>query len=151
MVPGQYCSTGDTVQGDQIVNPNAFTLIGYHLGTYDPNMAPRGACHGPKLVSTDLSVDKNWRVKERLTVQFRFDAFDLLNHANFRADQGILNTNSSAFQKVNCGEAVNGLYAPCSATNNVVSAQLYTNNFGRSTGLVGNAGRQFQYGLHVEF
>ena len=74
--------------GDQVINPNAVTLLGYHLGTFDANTAPRGYCHGPRLVNTDLSLDKNWKVKERLTVQFRLDAFDLFNHANFRADQG---------------------------------------------------------------
>ena len=78
------------------------------------------------------------------------------NHANFRADQGNFTTAAT----VNCGAgttSVNSagnavtLYSPCSQTNNVVTAQTPGNNFGRSTGLVGNAGRQFQYGLHVEF
>ena len=151
---GQGCS--GNIKGDQVINPYATTLIGYHLGTLDPNTAPRGFCHGPRLVSTDLSVDKNWKATERVTIQFRIDAFDLLNHANFRADQG--NFNSAA--SVNCGGTfpivdANGVartaYAPCSATNNIVTSQTPGTNFGKSTGLVGNAGRQLQYGLHVEF
>ena len=142
--------------GDQIINPYATTLVGYHLGTFDSNTAPRGFCHGPKLVSTDFSVDKNWKATERVTIQFRLDAFDLLNHANFRADQG----NFTTAANVNCGAALpiidssgnaRTAYAPCSATNNVVSIQTPGTNFGKSTGLVGNAGRQLQYGLHVEF
>ncbi len=157
LATGQSCS--GTSKGNQIFSPTAFTAIGYHLGTFDPNVAPRGACRGPRLINTDLSLDKNWKVRERLNVQFRFDAFDLLNHANFRADQG----NFGAIQNVNCGPGVptsvvqnGGLvtltkYAPCSATNNVVSAQTYNPGFGQSTGLVGNAQRQFQYGLHLEF
>lgn len=154
---GNACNNGGGVRGNQIISPNAFTLIGYHLGTYDSGTAPRGACHGPRLINTDLSVDKNWKVHERLTVQFRFDAFDLFNHANFRPDQGSF----TAINNVNCGGLVGpGLrgdgttgqyYAPCSAANNVVSSQTRNGNFGQSTGLVGNAQRQFQYGLHVEF
>lgn len=148
-------SCSASIKGDQVINPNAVTLIGYHLGTLEPNTAPRGYCQGPRLVSTDFSVDKNWKAGERVTVQFRLDAFDLFNHANFRADQGNFNVAAN----VNCGAGLpfntNGTittrYAPCSATNNVVSTFTPGQNFGKSTGLVGNAGRQLQYGLHVEF
>ena len=151
---GQGCSSSQS--GDQIINPNAVTLLGYHLGTLDANTAPRGYCHGPRLVSTDLSLDKNWKVRDRVTIQFRMDAFDLLNHANFRPDQGSF----SVAANVNCGSSFRGpnssgalgtVYAPCSATNNVVTSTTPGQNFGKSTGLVGNAGRQLQYGLHVEF
>ena len=31
----------------------------------------------------DLSVSKNWKFKERLTAQFRAEAFNLTNHPNF--------------------------------------------------------------------
>ncbi len=147
LATGQSCNSGSAIKGNQIINPNAFTLIGYHIGTIEPNTAPRGTCHGPRLINTDLSIDKNWRVKERVTIQFRFDAFDLLNHANFRADQG----NFSPIANVNCGASFNGLFNPCSPTNNVITSQTYNVGFGESTGLVGNAERQFQYGLHIEF
>ena len=145
--PTAGCQSGSGSDRSQIINPNSFTLVGYHIGTIEPNTAPRGACHGPKLINTDFSVDKNWRVKERFTVQFRFDAFDLLNHANFRADQG----NFSVASNVNCGPSLNGLFNPCSPTNNVISSETPGSNFGHSTGIVGNAERQFQYGLHIEF
>ncbi len=145
--PGQTCtSTG--VSGNQVFSPTAFTLIGYHLGTYEPATSPRGYCHGPKLINTDFSIDKNWRVRERATVQFRFNAFDLLNHANFRGDQ----INNSAINNYNCGAAgANGLYQPCTASNNVITSQTRNLQFGQATGLVGNAQRQFQYELHVNF
>lgn len=151
----QGCSSGG-IKGDQVINPNATTLIGYHLGTIDPGTAPRGYCHGPHLINTDLSIDKNWKVRERFTVQLRIDAFDALNHANFRADQG----NFTTAANVNCGASVQNpladggsrtAFSPCSATNNIVTSQTPGQNFGKSTSTVGNAGRQLQYGLHVEF
>ena len=145
--PTAGCQSGSSSDRSQIINPNSFTLVGYHIGTIEPNTAPRGACHGPRLINTDFSIDKNWRVKERFTVQFRFDAFDLLNHANFRADQG----NFGLVTNVNCGPALNGLYNPCSPSNNVISTETPGSNFGHSTAVVGNAERQFQYGLHIEF
>jgi hypothetical protein len=81
-------------------------------------------------------------VGERVTIQFRLDAFDLFNHANFRADQ-VNSTNP--ITGVSCGNT------PCSVTNNLVTSETRNATFGQSTGLVGNAQRQLQYGLHVEF
>ena len=67
----------------------------------------------------------------------------MFNHPNFRND----NIATQAFNSVNCGaQLADGHYNPCSLTNNVISAQTTTNNFGQSTGQVGNAGRQIQYG-----
>ncbi|GAC1421164.1 MAG: hypothetical protein NVSMB62_15850 [Acidobacteriaceae bacterium] len=139
--PNQPCNGKGNLR-DQIINPQAFTLVGYHLGTEDPRTAPRGSCSGPRLVNTDLSLDKNWRVHERVTIQFRLDAFDAFNHANFRQDNGF---NGTAINTISCGTTA------CSPVNNVVTSETRNGNFGRSTSLVGNAGRQFQYGLHVEF
>ncbi len=68
----------------QVLNPNAVTLVGYQIGTIPSNLEPMGYCHGPGLVNTDFSIDKNWRVwGERMRIQFRFDIFNLFNHANF--------------------------------------------------------------------
>ena len=154
ITPGQTC-TSNGISGEQVVNPNAFTLVGYVIGNYSTATEPKGYCHGPKLINTDLSLDKNWQVRERFNIKFRFDAFDLLNHANFRADQG----NFTVAQNVNCGQSfqenVNGTlqtrYNACSPTNNVISTFTPGQNFGKSTGLVGNAQRQFLYSLHLDF
>ena len=154
ITPGQTC-TNTGINGSQIINPNAFTLVGYVIGNYSTATEPRGYCRGPKLINTDLSLDKNWQVRERINIKFRFDAFDLLNHANFRADQG----NFTVASNVNCGQSfsenVNGTiatrYNACSPTNNVISAFTPGQNFGQSTGLVGNAERQFLYSLHIDF
>ncbi len=155
ITPGQSCNTSPAINGNQFLNPNALTLVGYHLGTYDPATAPRGYCGGPKLINTDLSVDKNWKLTERAKLQFRFDAFDLINHANFRGDQ----SNLTAINNFNCGQGITEnqdgnpivRYNACSPTNNVVTTQTRNATFGQSTGLVGNAQRQFQYTLRVDF
>ncbi len=134
--------------GQQIINPNAFTLIGYQLGTIPTNMAPRGYVGGPNFFNTDFSVDKNWKVREMATVQFRLDFFDLFNHANFNPNNGTF----SPFQSVNCGAADGtGHYQPCSTTNNIVGAETPTSGFGASSATIGNASRQIQYTLHVNF
>ena len=128
-------------KGAQIVNPAAFTLIGYQIGTIPTNTAPRGYVGGPDFNNTDFSVDKNWRVHELATVQFRLDFFDLFNHANFNPSSGQF----SPFQTVSCGNA------PCSPTNNIITAQTYNSGFGASTATIGNASRQIQYTLHINF
>jgi hypothetical protein len=104
-------------------------------------------------LNTDLSIDKNFKLTERVRMQFRLDLFNLLNHANFRGDQtnGLAGA-STTFATVNCGVAnVAGMYVPCSPTNNVISHQTLTNGFGQATSVVGNAGRELQYGLHFTF
>jgi hypothetical protein len=144
VVPGQSC---DIRQGNVLLNQNAFTLVGYQIGTIPANTEPWGYCRGSSLLDTDLSIDKNFKLTERFRLQFRLDLFDAFNHPNFRNDQ----INQTPFVKVNCGAAVGGLYAPCSPTNNIITNQTTNTQFGQSTGQVGNAGRQIQYGLHLTF
>ncbi|RZU39924.1 TonB-dependent receptor [Edaphobacter modestus] len=152
-------ATGQSCVSDRhdntIINPGAFTLIGYALGTIPNSMAPRGVCGGPNFNNTDFSLDKNWAVwHERATIKFNLDFFNLFNHPNF--NPGSL-SQGSPFSAINCGsqigtDATTGhkLYTPCSATNNIVSAQDAQSGFGTSSGIIGNA-RQIQYGLHVNF
>jgi hypothetical protein len=39
--------------------------------------------YAPGLVNFDMALQKQFTVKERLRLQFRFDAFNGFNHANF--------------------------------------------------------------------
>jgi len=153
LATGQSCVSGR--HGNTIMNPGAFTLIGYALGTIPNNMARRGICGGPNFNNTDLSLDKNWPLfHEKVTIKFSLDFFNLFNHPNFDPSQL---SQTSPIAAVNCGSVIgadettgHALYAPCSATNNIVSAQDLQPGFGTSSGLIGNA-RQIQYGLHVNF
>jgi hypothetical protein len=43
----------------------------------------RNIFRGPGLKDWDLSVVKNWKVGERLGIQFRAEMFNIINHPNF--------------------------------------------------------------------
>ena len=166
-VPGTSCNSG--VSGNQIFNPNAFTLIGFNIGTIGD--APRGACHGPHYVNGDIGIYKNWRFKERYGLRFSMDFFNAFNHSNFDATfiQGTGGNNGSGtFYNgggVYCGPGtpvvVAGTpktqYEPCSPTNNVISAYGVTNkgiggaNPGFGSTIVTKPNRELQYGLKFTF
>jgi hypothetical protein len=65
-------------------DPNAFMLP--TVGTF--GNVGRGVLRGPGLATWDLSLLKNTRLSERFMLQFRAEAFNLLNRANF----GVPNT-----------------------------------------------------------
>jgi hypothetical protein len=48
----------------------------------------RNALIGPGLLSLDSSLIKNTRLSERLNMQFRIEAFNVINHTNFSAPLG---------------------------------------------------------------
>jgi hypothetical protein len=73
--------TGPVVLGNpgQWFNPNAFILP--TPGTYG-NLG-RSVYLGPGLEETDISVMKTTAIRESVSLQFRAEFFNLLNHANF--------------------------------------------------------------------
>ena len=50
------------------------------LGTYG-NLSP-GSIHGPGLFDIDMALSRIFRVKERVSLEFRAEAFNLMNHVN---------------------------------------------------------------------
>jgi hypothetical protein len=145
VVSGVGCNSGES--GKQILNPAAFTLVGYALGTVGD--APHGYCSGPTYRNADVQLAKNWIFKEKYRIKFSMDFFNVLNHANFFGGQnGNLNYNFSGNNLV-CG-GVN----PCSATNNIVTGQTGSPNgpgsgFGQATSV--HPGRELQYTLKFSF
>ena len=67
---------------DQWLNPKAFTWSGYRLGTFG-NSGP-GQCPGPPVSNVDFSIVKNWKMTERMKLQFRAEMFNVFNHPQFR-------------------------------------------------------------------
>jgi hypothetical protein len=163
--PGESCGKGSS--GAQIDNPNAFTLIGYQIGTI--GNAARGICQGPHYVNADLGLYKNFHFKERFNIRFSMDFFNAFNHTNFDANSiGGVGNQAGFFYNgsgVYCGPSVSALdpssntikqqFEPCSPSNNVITA------YGSGTGNGANAvwgratatkpARELQYGLKFTF
>jgi hypothetical protein len=161
IVPGAGCNSN--VHGQQIVNPAAFTLNGFVIGqTLQSTLEPRGYCFGPAYKNADLAIYKNFKVRERVGLQFRLDMFNAFNHVNYRGNASgatAINTEIGASNGLQgfCTQAAfaagpggiqnNG----CSATNNTIIASQFAKNstFGQATAAL--TPRQIQYGLRITF
>jgi hypothetical protein len=69
--------------------------------------ATRGIFRGPNYRNLDLSITKNWKFRERLTAQFRAEAFNVLNHPAFfdiyaSGKRGSDNTNVTSGAQFGC-------------------------------------------------
>lgn len=73
--------------------PVGTTPAGDHFGNLGRNVFT-----GPKFVNADLSLVKNTKLSERMNLQFRTEAFDVLNHPNFGNPN--LNAQNSSFGKI---------------------------------------------------
>src|SRR5262249_3197663 len=71
---------GCYVQGAGILTPPAFGTVGD---------ATRGIFTGPPLYNVDFSLQKDWKLKERYTVQFRGEFFNIFNHPNLALPSSI--------------------------------------------------------------
>jgi hypothetical protein len=88
LVSGQPCHPSGA-EPEQILNPAAFTLNGFQLGTI--GNLPRGYCEGPGYFQTDLAFYKNINTGSRLKFQLRFEIFNVFNNTNF-SSQNIVRT-----------------------------------------------------------
>jgi len=138
-VTGTSCNAGEN--GKQILNPAAFTFVGYVLGTV--GNAPRGYCVGPANRNVDVQLAKNWTFKEKYRVKFSMDFFNLFNHANFFGNQ----LEGTGFNGGNLQCGANA----CGPTNNVVTGQTGSPNanFGQASAV--HPGRELQYTLRFSF
>jgi hypothetical protein len=147
-VAGVSCNSGSGVGAYQVINPAAFTLVGYTIGSLPSDLEGRGDCSGPDLVNFDMQFAKNWTVKEKFRIKLQFDFFNIFNHPNFTGNGFASNY---AGQNLYCGGATPTSGTPCSPTNNVVTSQTAgtIGNFGQATQVL--PPRQIQYGLHFSF
>jgi hypothetical protein len=79
VVPGRSASSAITGNPNGYIDPTAFQL--QPAGFYG-NLG-RDTLIGPGLRDFDFSVLKRTAITERLKTEFRFEAFNLLNHTNF--------------------------------------------------------------------
>jgi hypothetical protein len=75
---------------------NAALFSNNTLGT--PGTASRRYFHGPGMENFDMAILKNLRLTESKSVQFRMEAFNVFNHAQFFGPQSVDgNISSSTF------------------------------------------------------
>jgi hypothetical protein len=136
----------------QWYNPAAFTLNNYQLGTFGNTSV--GACTGPGIANTDFSMYKNFKITERVILQFRMEFYNFFNTPQFRADQ--IN-NQLASQAAACTSPLvvnprcTGVPLNTTTWNFAQDGQA---NFGQagSSGTPGDRGpREIQYALKLNF
>jgi hypothetical protein len=143
LLTGVGCNAGE--KANQILNPGAFMLKGYVLGTVPSGIERRGYCHGAPTTDWDGQVAKNWQIEEKYRVKFSLDFFDLLNHPNF-SSSGLEGAGWNP-SSLNCGSTA------CSASNpTVTSPGAVASGFGQTQSLQSGKGfREVQYGLKFSF
>ena len=77
--PGFNPRNAVTGNPNQYFNPNAFVLA--PPGQY--GTVGRNVLIGPRLFTFDISLVKSIKIGERASIQFRAEAFNILNHVNF--------------------------------------------------------------------
>jgi hypothetical protein len=136
MVPGVSCQANDSSTPEQILNPAAFTLQDFQLGTIGNEK--RGQCRGPGLFQTDLAFYKTLRASSKAQVQLRFEIFNVFNNTNFLGTTtgGIVNT-----------MGLSGV--TLDPTQTKITSYTTAGNFGQATRT--REARQAQFGLKVLF
>jgi hypothetical protein len=66
---------------DRWFDASAFLLV--PTGAYRFGNSGRDILDGPGSMAINLSFSRNFKVRERSNLQFRWETFNVLNHANF--------------------------------------------------------------------
>jgi len=106
IVPGQpFWISNPTAPGGKSLNPSAFSKPStIRQGTEGRNDIP-----GFGLTQVDLSVGRKLLFSERLNLQFRADAFNVLNHPNFTNPVGDIDVNTSLHSRQMLNQGLGGL------------------------------------------
>ncbi len=123
--------------GLQVINPSAYTLVGYQLGN-SAQQADRSLCDGPDFFQTDLSIYKNFPFQDRFNVQLRFEIFNLFNTNNLIANS--INMGYNPFVTLD---------APRDQATTIVSEEGLASNFGEAA--TARIARQIQMGVKFSF
>jgi len=71
------CNPASNLGSHQYINPSCFAIPSAP-GVNGPTIMP--AIYGPAFFNSNLSLFKNFKIKERKSLQFRAEAFNFLNH-----------------------------------------------------------------------
>jgi hypothetical protein len=117
-------SAADLAAGNNLCNAGSVTGGFTCPGLDQIGSIRRESAFGPNLFNSDMSLLKNVSIYEKVTAQFRFDAFNAFNHINLSTPNGAIDQSSS-------GAITSGPYPT-------------------STGGTTNP-RQLQFTLHLQF
>jgi hypothetical protein len=104
----------------------------------------------------DLGVDKNFKITEHVTAQFRMEFFNLFNHPLYVAND-VINNAKVNFNAPVFGDASGNVVTPDSngilvgATQILSATPAPSSNYGRTTNVRENGFRQIQYALKIIF
>jgi hypothetical protein len=125
-----------------------FTVNGFQLGTI--GTAGVGICSGPPSRDVDMGVDKNFKITERIKMQFRMEFFNLFNHPQYVAND-VINNARINFNNPIFGDA-NGNVVPLTSATQILSATPAPgSNYGKTQNVRENGFRQIQYALKIIF
>jgi hypothetical protein len=102
VVKGQGLYSGGHTQ-KQWLNPAAFTtppIATADSATIASLGGQGGQARGPRYINLDASVFKNFRFNEETRLQFRAEAFNLANHAQFDNPTNLNYTSASNFSQI---------------------------------------------------
>jgi len=135
LVPGVNCLANDSNNPEVWLNPQAFTLVGYQLGTN--GNAGRGICDGPGIFQVDAALYKTINLGGKVRAQLRFEVFNVLNRAMFYNVNNVMNVQNPTFDT---GSA---------RTANTITGYTLPGSFG--TASTARDPRQAQIGLKLMF
>ena len=75
--PIETCNPTANLAKNQYINPNCFALP-TRIGQNGPSVIP--PIYGPAYFNSDLGMFKNFNITESKKLQFRFNAYNFLNH-----------------------------------------------------------------------
>ena len=122
---------------EQILNPAAWTLAGFQLGTF--GNSGRGICEGPNFAQMDASLYKNIKFGPRVKAQLRFEVFNVFNRVNF-ISVGLNTSLNPTSATLDTGRA---------ATATKIIAFTPSGSFGQATAT--RDPRQAQFGIKLMF
>jgi hypothetical protein len=147
VVAGQSCYANSS-DPTQWLNPNAWTLNGYVLGTN--GNTGRYTCNGPGFFQMDASIYKNFKLTSsgRVKLQVRFEVFNLFNTTNLLGNSITAGGGNSETQMQPTNVVYdNGTSNGATATR-IISAQP-AGNFGQLTAAA--PPRTAQVGIRLMF